>query len=293
MWAIRPTFEFGGFSGKLNHNFVISPRETSAEGLFQPPETVVRAGVGVVDVSPLALRNLLSESVSTGTFRTRHRLGSAGELDKVQSYAVNDRRRVGVFGGTFDPPHIAHVVLAAAAIEQLDLDELIVTVAGVPWQKVGDRSVSPADVRLAMASAAFAPVDDVVVSDIEVRRSGNSYTIDTLESLDSPNTDLVLLLGSDAAQGLDTWERHDEIAERSTIAVFPRRGYESAVPPEGFAYQLLDLPGMEISSTDIRNRAASARPIVGLVPEAVRRIVFEHRLYVAEDQQDPPADASR
>ncbi len=195
---------------------------------------------------------------------------------------VSERRRVGIFGGTFDPPHVAHVVLAAAAMHQLELDVLVVTVAGVPWQKVGSREISSGEVRLEMAEAAFAEVSGVEVSDMELRREGNSYTVDTLHELSAEDTDLILLLGSDAAAGLDTWGRHEEIADLASIAVFPRRGHESAVPPAGFTWMPLELPGLEVSSTDIRRRAAAGVPIVGLVPSAVRNIVESHRLYVPE-----------
>lgn len=192
---------------------------------------------------------------------------------------MNTQRRIGVFGGTFDPPHVAHVVLAAAAIEQLKLDVLVVTPAGVPWQKVGSRSISPGETRLEMARAAFAPVSGVEVSDIELRREGNSYTVDTLREFVDDRTDLFLLLGSDAAAGLDTWERHGEIAELSTIAVFPRRGHEDAHPPAGFVWESLELPGLEVSSTDIRSRVSAGRPTVGLVPESVRSIIERESLF--------------
>lgn len=192
---------------------------------------------------------------------------------------VNVRRRVGLFGGTFDPPHVAHVVLAAAAVHQLQLDLLVVTVAGVPWQKVGSREISPAATRLEMAQRAFEHVASVEISDIELRRTGNSYTVDTLHEFAEADTDLFLLLGSDTAAGLDTWERYSEIAELASIAVFPRRGYEDATPPEGFAWQTLNLPGLEISSTDIRERARTGLPVVGLVPPAVQAIIERDVLY--------------
>lgn len=192
---------------------------------------------------------------------------------------VNERRRVGIFGGTFDPPHVAHVVLAAAAMHQLALSVLVVTVAGVPWQKIGSREISSGETRLKMAQAAFSEVEGVEVSDMELRRTGNSYTVDTLHELSAPDTDLVLLLGSDAAAGLDTWSRHEEIASLASIAVFPRRGHETSTPPNAFAWELLELPGLEVSSTDIRERVRSASPIEGLVPPAVRRIVEDEALY--------------
>ncbi len=196
---------------------------------------------------------------------------------------MQERQRIGIFGGTFDPPHVAHVVLAANAVHQLLLDSLVVTVAGVPWQKVGSRNITEAETRLEMANEAFRDLEAVEVSDMELRRTGNSYTVDTLIELDGDNIDLFLLLGSDAAAGLDTWERFEEIASMATIAVFPRRGHEDAEPPDGFSWERLDLPGLEISSTDIRRRAQSGEPLDGLVPERVRRLVEAHELY-----SDPP-----
>lgn len=196
---------------------------------------------------------------------------------------VQERRRVGLFGGTFDPPHVAHVVLAAAAVHQLELDELLVTVAGVPWQKVGSRSISPAAVRLEMAVAAFSDVSNVLVSDMELQRTGNSYTVDTLIEISEPDTDLFLLLGSDTAEGLDTWERHEEIAALASIAVFPRRGYESSAPPAQFVWSPLELPGLEVSSSDLRSRARDGRPLTGLVPRAVLDIIEREDLYRSAD----------
>jgi len=195
---------------------------------------------------------------------------------------VDERRRIGVFGGTFDPPHVAHVVLVASAVHQLQLDELIVTVAGVPWQKVGTRSISPADDRLHMCELAFAPVDHVTVSDMELRRRGNSYTVDTLEELQDDQTELFLLLGADTASGLDTWHEPERLAELASIAVFPRRGYADATVPTGFDSTLLELPGLEVSSSDIRRRVPAGRPIDGLVPPIVVTYIAENGLFGSE-----------
>ncbi len=199
---------------------------------------------------------------------------------------VQERRRIGVFGGTFDPPHVAHVILAATAVHQLLLDSLIVTVAGVPWQKVGSRLISDSETRLEMAREAFGPVDNVEVSDMELRRPGNSYTVDTLNELAGDDIDLFLLLGSDAAAGLDSWERYEEIAALATIAIFPRRGYELAEPPAGFDWERLDLPGLEISSTDIRRRVAAGEPINGLVSPAVHVLITELDLYAESNKTE-------
>lgn len=194
---------------------------------------------------------------------------------------MQKRQRIGVFGGTFDPPHTAHVVLAANAIHQLLLDSLIVTVAGVPWQKVGSRHITNAELRMKMATEAFRGVEGVEVSDMELRRSGNSYTVDTLSELSGEDVDLFLLLGSDAAAGLDTWERFEEVGELATIAVFPRRGHVDSEPPDGFTWERLSLPGLEISSTDIRRRVHAGEPIDGLLPADIQALIAEDELYIA------------
>jgi len=173
-------------------------------------------------------------------------------------------------------------VLAAAAVHQLRLDKLIVTVTGVPWQKLGSRPISDAATRLHMAKLAFAAVERVVVSDIELRRDGDTYTVDTLAELSDDDTELFLLLGSDTAAGLDTWDRPDEVSRLATIAVFPRRGYEDAKPPPGFEWEALELPDLEISSTDIRRRAAVGEPIAGLVPSSVMRVIEDEKLYTPD-----------
>ena len=192
---------------------------------------------------------------------------------------METRRRVGLFGGTFDPPHAAHVAVAATAVHQLELDELIVTVAGVPWQKVGSRPISPAGTRLRMAELAFSVVEKVIVSDIELRRRGNSYTVDTLRELTDPDIELFVLLGTDAAEGLDTWHEPEAVAELATIVVFPRRGFETVAPPEQFEWTALELPGLEISSSDIRRRVADHEPIHGLVPAPVVNVIRAEGLY--------------
>jgi len=192
---------------------------------------------------------------------------------------ASEFRRVGIFGGTFDPPHVAHVVVGAAAIHQLHLDELLVIPAGVPWQKVGSRSISAGRHRIRMCEAAFDPVAAAVVSDIEVGRAGNSYTIDTLQTLSNPQTELFLLLGGDTAAGLDTWEQPGELATLATIAVFERRGFEHATPPSSFDWSELSLPGLEVSSSDIRRRVAAGEPITGLVPPLVEDVVRAEQLF--------------
>lgn len=191
----------------------------------------------------------------------------------------NSPRRLGVFGGTFDPPHNAHVVLAASAIHQLRLDELLVLPAGVPWQKVASRTITSGELRLEMTRAAFADMERVTVSAMEVERSGDSYTVDTLEELSGPMVELFVLIGADVAPALDTWHRPERIAELAQLAVFPRPGYREAEPPANFRWTRLVLPALEISSTDLRNRCRNGQPLDGLTPRASLEVIERSQAY--------------
>ena len=189
-------------------------------------------------------------------------------------------RRVGVFGGTFDPPHIGHLVTAADVRFRLDLDVVLMVVANEPWQKVGTREVSPAEDRLAMVRAAVRDEPGVEASDLELRRGGASYTIDTLRELarTEPDAELFLVLGGDAAAGLDTWERPAEVAAACRIVVVDRPGSTSAVP-EGFRVDRVDVPRLEVSSTELRARVREGRPTRHLLPDAVISLIAERGLY--------------
>jgi nicotinate-nucleotide adenylyltransferase len=190
-------------------------------------------------------------------------------------------RRLGVFGGTFDPPHVGHLAVAVNARHALDLDEVLLVVAGEPWQKVGERSISPAADRLAMVEAAVGDVEGLEPSDLEVRRGGPSFTADTLAELHAaePDAELFLVLGSDAAAGLDTWERGDEVQRLATVVVVDRPGEEGRRPPIGWRYRRVECPRLEVSSTDLRARVLDGRPLDYLVPEAVISCIEARRLY--------------
>jgi nicotinate-nucleotide adenylyltransferase len=188
--------------------------------------------------------------------------------------------RLGVFGGTFDPPHVGHLVTAVNVRHDLGLDRILLVVANQPWQKA-DLVVSPAADRLAMVEAAVAGLDGVCASDIEIRRGGLTYTADTLAALheDHPGADLYLVLGSDAAALLPTWERVDEVRRLATLAVVTRPGAEAARPPEGWEHRILEVPRLDVSSTDLRARVADGRPLDFLVTPPVVRVIRERRLY--------------
>jgi nicotinate-nucleotide adenylyltransferase len=188
-------------------------------------------------------------------------------------------RTRGLFGGTFDPPHAGHVAAVRATLEDLDLDELVVTVAADPWLK-GDPPSAPGWARLEMATAAFSSIDRVVVSDLELRRGGPTYTIDTVEALlrDSPGDRIVLVVGADAAASLGAWHRAHDLASLVEIAVVPRPGTEARAPEE-FSVRAVQMAPVDLSSTAVRAALERGEDPSGLLPEAVVRSVLAHRLY--------------
>lgn len=189
-------------------------------------------------------------------------------------------RRIGIFGGTFDPPHVGHLVAAVDAQQVLGLDVVVLVVAGQPWQKAGSRQVSTGEDRLAMVRAAAADAEGLEVSALEVARGGPSFTADTLAELAAahPGAELFLILGNDAAAGFETWDRFEEVAAMATLVVVDRPG--SPTPPDGtFTWLRVDIPELEISSTEIRDRVAAGRSIRYLVPPGVEAVVYGRGLY--------------
>jgi nicotinate-nucleotide adenylyltransferase len=184
-------------------------------------------------------------------------------------------RRLGIFGGTFDPPHVGHLVTAVNVRHDLRLDRLLLMVAGRPWQKLGTREITPAADRLAMVEAAVGSVEGLEASRLEIDRPGLSYTADTLEALraEDPGCELFVVLGSDAAAGLPSWERADEVRSLATIVVVERPGTREAEPPPGWSWERIEVPRLEVSSTDLRARVAGGRPLDYLLtPEVIATI---------------------
>lgn len=190
-------------------------------------------------------------------------------------------RRIGLFGGTFDPPHVGHLVTAVNVRHALSLDVVVLMVANVPWQKDGVRAITPASDRLAMVEAAVADVAGLCAGDLEIRRGGQSFTADTLEALhrSEPTAELFTIVGDDAAAGIATWQRHDEVVRRSTMVVVDRPGGRVELSDE-IDWVHVEVPRLEVSSTDLRSRVADGRPLEFLVTEPVLRIIRERRLYV-------------
>ncbi|HUF84943.1 MAG TPA: nicotinate-nucleotide adenylyltransferase [Acidimicrobiia bacterium] len=187
--------------------------------------------------------------------------------------------RVGVFGGTFDPVHNGHVVAAVETRAALDLERVLVVVAGDPWQK-RDLVVASAADRLAMVEAAVTEIDGVEASALEIEREGPSVTADTLEGLTIPGRDLFLILGTDAVANMPTWRRLDETRDLATVAIVERGGVRGVDPPgDGWRVEHVRIPQLDIASTDLRDRLGSGRPVDGLVPPAAVRVIRERGLY--------------
>lgn len=191
--------------------------------------------------------------------------------------AVN-KARIGVFGGTFDPPHAGHIAAAACARHELRLERVLLVPANIPWQKAGSRMVSTASDRVAMLSAAAAGIDGIEVSSVEIERGGESYTIDTVDQM-APRGEVWVIIGSDVAPQLDTWRRAGELRERARFAVYDRAGREGDRPPEGFRYECFEVPRLDLSSTEVRARVGRGQPIDGLVCREVAAYIRSRGLY--------------
>lgn len=194
-------------------------------------------------------------------------------------------RRIGIFGGAFDPPHVAHVALVRAAVAQLRLDELRVIPTGQAWHKT--RVLSPSHHRLAMARLAFSELPQVVIDPRETERSGPSYTVDTLRELHAkwPEAELFLLIGEDQAHSLYDWHEWRDLLRLAIICVAEREDLMGARPqfvaPKGLEsrFRRLHFPAMSVSATDIRTQIAAQQRVVPLVLESVARYIDHHHLY--------------
>jgi nicotinate-nucleotide adenylyltransferase len=195
--------------------------------------------------------------------------------------------RLGVYGGAFDPPHIAHHALAQAAITQLQLDQLLVFPTGQAWHKA--RQPSPAQHRLAMAQLAFADLAKVHVDARETLRPGATYTIDTLNELQAehPGAELFLLMGADQFSALGNWYRWQDIAKIATICIAARATSASMQSQNSMQnsaqtackIQLIDMPAMGTSATELRERISQGLRYDHLVNIDVARYIAQHHLY--------------
>jgi len=199
--------------------------------------------------------------------------------------AAQHKRRVGVMGGAFDPPHQAHAALMRAACEQLGLDELRVIPTGLAWHK--PRALTAGHHRLAMATLAFSNIPQMVLDPREIDRVGPSLTIDTLNELSAelPDPELFLIIGADQALALTSWRSWRDVVQIAIICVADRAHFteaktefdaEKAYPSR---FRRLQMPAMAISATDIRTRISVHQGISALVCEPVARYIADHHLY--------------
>ncbi len=198
--------------------------------------------------------------------------------------------RIGIYGGTFSPVHNGHVAAAKAFMEQMWLDVLFVIPAGIPPHKQVDQQVSAID-RYRMCELAFGDMEGVIVSDLELRRDGKSYTVDTLRELTAPDTRLFLLMGTDMLLSLDEWREPEEIF-RLSYPVYIRREKDAVLDGlivkkiaeyqknYGKVVRRIVADPIEVSSTDIRRALKEGQDISGLVPQKVADYILANKLYV-------------
>ena len=186
--------------------------------------------------------------------------------------------RIGLLGGTFDPPHIAHLVVAEAAFRQLRLDAVWLVPAGWPWQKEGSL-ITPAEHRWGMTVAAVEGIRYLEGDDREVARPGPTYTFDTVSCL--PDHEVTLILGADVASRIASWHRSTELQEMVSIAVAPRPGADPDTVEDAVISRVkwLDVPQLDISGTDLRRRARAGQSLRFLVPEGVWSYIETRGLY--------------
>ncbi len=189
--------------------------------------------------------------------------------------------RIGILGGTFDPPHAGHVAAARAVIERLGLDRLLLVVANDPWQKSGQREISAAEDRYALTEALAEEVPGAEASRLEIDRGGPSYSVETAEEVlarAGGPAELFLVIGADLVPELGSWHRHEDLARLVTLAVVSRPGATPAVPT-GWRAEWVDGPRVALSSSEVRDLLASGGSVDGLVPEGVIRCMHRRGMY--------------
>jgi nicotinate-nucleotide adenylyltransferase len=195
--------------------------------------------------------------------------------------------RLGILGGTFNPPHLAHLVCAQEAHRELSLDRVLFIPTRIPPHKSVEHEPGP-EHRLELCRLAVAGDGRFAVSDMELRRDGPSYTVDTLRQLitQAPHDELVLILGGDIAAGLDEWHEPEQVLELATVAIAQRRGTTREAVERtlsglrgGDGAQFFSMPRIGISSTMLRRRVRSDQPIRYFVVDQVEEYITRHGLY--------------
>ena len=186
-------------------------------------------------------------------------------------------RRIGLFGGTFDPPHMGHLAAALAAKEALGLDEVLFVVANDPWQKSGQRPITEARHRLARTELLVEDADGIEASDAEILRGGESYMIDTVSDMRQRGHEITLIVGADVADGLETWERSDQLRQLVRVAVVDRPGYVSSTL-DGWLMERVAVEPKEISSSKLRDQMSEGVAIYDSLSTSVRSYIDDHQL---------------
>jgi nicotinate-nucleotide adenylyltransferase len=222
-------------------------------------------------------------------FRTEPEAAAKGKADRP--------RRIGILGGTFDPPHVGHLWLASLAADAIGLDRVLFMPAAQPPHKEHEGISSAAD-RLLMTRLAISGDDALELTLIEMERDGPSYTIDSvveLRRLYGDEAELFLVMAADALAQVDTWRQPDELLERIEFVVGPRpgaalpdrSGLEARFGAKAARIHLLDGPSLDVSSTQIRQRVAAGHTIRYLVPRGVEELIVDRGLYRRERRSGP------
>ena len=195
--------------------------------------------------------------------------------------------RLGVLGGTFDPVHLGHLVLAERAREQLELDKVLWLPAGDPWRKA-DRQVTAAKHRAEMVRRAIDGCGEFELAVQEIEREGPTYTVETLAALNEryPEGELFFLLGQDALEDVPNWHDPERLIALATMAVAARGeerrspdALDRLVPGLGGRVTWIEMPHLEISATELRHRAAAGQSLRYVTPDAVAAYIHDQRLY--------------
>lgn len=198
--------------------------------------------------------------------------------------------KIGILGGTFDPVHLGHLKIADTALQQLGLDRVLFLPAGQPWLKA-DKDITPAVHRKAMVEVAIANYEKFELSILELEREGATYSVDTLELIHrtiEKGTELYFLLGWDSLIQLPQWNKPDRIIKLCRIVAFTRsrmeppdlQELEKKIPGLTRSTTILDIPPIDISSSDIRDRISRGLTVKDMVPEGVEEYIKVHRLYM-------------
>lgn len=186
--------------------------------------------------------------------------------------------RIGIFGGSFNPIHNAHILIAKYVLEKMKLDKIIIVPVGIPSHK--NIKMASSDIRLKMCQEAFKNDNNIIISDIEIKAQEISYTIDTLKkiiSLYGEDNEFYEIIGEDSANNLTTWKDYEEILKLSKIIVFRRFNYSHILTHKNIIY--LDTPVFKISSTMIREKIKHGEDVSNIIPNPVLTIIQNNNLY--------------